>query len=47
LFCWVPLTLIMIGAGTLIGFWVPFRRHEVVERAEPVDEISPDETTKV
>lgn len=21
-----PLTLIMIGAGTLIGFWVPFRR---------------------
>ena len=22
-----PVTLIMIGAGTLIGFWVPFRRY--------------------
>jgi len=27
------LTLIMIGAGTLIGFWVPFRRRQEVKNA--------------
>ena len=34
-----PLTLIMIGVGTLIGFCVPFRRRQGVENAQPCDEI--------
>ena len=28
-----PITLIMIGAGTLIGFWVPFRRSQEAKKA--------------
>jgi len=27
-----PITLIMIAAGALIGFWVPFRRSQETER---------------
>jgi len=28
-----PMTLIMIAAGTLIGFWVPFRRSQDAKKA--------------
>jgi len=28
-----PITLIMIGAGALIGFWVPFRRSQEAKKA--------------
>ena len=27
-----PLTLVMIAAGTLIAFWVPFRRRQAAQR---------------
>jgi len=30
-----PLTLIMVAAGTLIGFYVPFRRGQAARKAEP------------
>lgn len=29
-----PLTLLMLAAGTAIGFWVPFRRVETVRATE-------------
>lgn len=32
-------TLIMIGAGALIGFWVPFRRSQKTKSDESVDEL--------
>ncbi len=35
-----PITLVMLAAGTLIGFYVPFRRGQVaikVERAGPTE----------
>lgn len=34
-----PLTLIMIAAGTLIGFYVPFRRGQATRKAEPSEGI--------
>jgi len=33
-----PVTLIMIAVGTLIGFWVPFRRGQEARNAQPSDE---------
>jgi hypothetical protein len=35
-----PVTLVMIAAGALIAFYVPFRRGQDARRAEPSDEIS-------
>ncbi len=35
-----PLTLTMIAAGTLIGFWVPFRRGQAARKAQALDEAS-------
>jgi len=33
-----PITLIMIAVGTLIGFWIPFRRGQDARNAQPSDE---------
>jgi hypothetical protein len=33
-----PVTLIMIAVGTLIGFWVPFRRGQDARKTQPSDE---------
>ncbi len=41
-----PLTLIMIAAGTLIGFWVPFRRGQAARKAEPFDGAPPAKATE-
>jgi len=38
-----PITLVMIAVGTLIGFWVPFRRGQAARKAQPVDN-SPQDT---
>ncbi len=32
-----PMTLIMIGIGAFIGFWVPFRRCQDARQAKPGD----------
>jgi hypothetical protein len=40
------LTLIMIGAGTLIGFWVLFRRGQVARKAEPFERIRQGKATE-
>jgi len=34
-----PITLVMLAAGTLIGFWVPFRRGQAARKVRPIDEI--------
>ncbi len=40
--------LVLLGAviavGTLIGFWIPFRRSQDARKAEPSDEIPPATT---
>jgi hypothetical protein len=41
-----PLTLVMIAAGMLIGFWVPFRRGQEARKAQACDEMPPAETTE-
>ncbi len=41
-----PLTLVMVAAGTLIGFWVPFRRGQEARKAEAFDEAPHAGTTK-
>lgn len=33
-----PITLLMVVAGALIGFWVPFRRGQEVRKARPFDD---------
>jgi hypothetical protein len=41
-----PITLLMVAAGTLIGFWVPFRRGQAARRARPSEEVQQDKTTE-
>jgi F0F1-type ATP synthase assembly protein I len=41
-----PITLVMIAAGTLIGFWVPFRRSQEARRAQQSDENPQAERTE-
>ncbi len=38
------ITLLMLAAGTLTGFWVPFRRGQEARKAQPADEIQHDKT---
>lgn len=40
-----PITLIMIAVGTLIGFWIPFRRGQEARTARRLDATSQAETT--
>ncbi|MCX5644694.1 MAG: hypothetical protein NTZ17_08405 [Phycisphaerae bacterium] len=41
-----PITLLMLGAGTLIGFWVPFRRGQAARKTQPLDEIPQAKATE-
>ena len=36
----------VIGVGTLIGFWIPFRRSQDARKAQPFDEIPPAEVAE-
>ena len=39
-----PITLLMVTAGTLIGFWIPFRRGQEARTVQPSNEIEQDKT---
>jgi hypothetical protein len=41
-----PITLVMLAAGTLIGFYVPFRRGQAVRKTRLSNEILRDTTTE-
>jgi len=41
-----PITLLMLAAGTLIGFWVPFRRGHAARKAQLSDGVQEKETTE-
>ncbi len=41
-----PITLLMVAAGALIGFWVPFRRGQEARKARVSDEVQQDKTTE-
>jgi hypothetical protein len=36
----------LIAVGTLIGFWIPFRRSQDARKAQPFDKTPPAETTE-
>jgi hypothetical protein len=40
-----PITLLMLAAGTLIGFWVPFRRGQAARKVRSFDD-APQVSTK-
>jgi hypothetical protein len=40
-----PITKLMLAAGTLIGFWVPFRRSQEARKVRSFDETPQGETT--
>jgi len=41
-----PITLLMLPAGTLIGFWVPFRRSQEARNPESADQMPQAGTTE-
>ena len=40
-----PITLLMLAAGTLIGFWAPFRRGQEARKVRLFDETPQTKTT--